>query len=162
LDLGCGNGRWGEILIPRCKEYVGVDLSKNFIEKAQKQYKKKNARFICNLASEFIDKSKYDLILIIGLTTYMNDEDIEKMSYNCREMLSRGGMLVVRSVTIKDAGSKRMVFHRKTGFFSRMVGRREYQIIRRTPEEEMRLFKEFSLEDQEDIPGTGYLLYILR
>lgn len=35
LDLGCGNGRWARILVDKCQEYVGVDVSKNFLESAR-------------------------------------------------------------------------------------------------------------------------------
>lgn len=162
LDLGCGNGRWGSILIPKCKKYVGVDLSKHFIEKAIRKYDSNRTRFYCLPAQDYLVKEKFDLILMIGLTTYMNDEDIEKMANNCSKMLAKEGKLIVRSVTLRENGIKRRVFCRKSGFIRKLFGRPDYQIIRRSCYEEVRLFSMFTLEHQENIENTGYTVYILH
>lgn len=162
LDLGCGNGRWGSILIPKCKKYVGVDLSKHFIEKAIRKYDRNRARFYCMPAQDYLAEEKFDLILMIGLTTYMNDDDIEKMANNCSKMLAQEGKLIVRSVTLRENGIKRKVFHRKSGFIRKILRRPDYQIIRRSCEEEIRLFSIFILEHQENIPDTGYTVHILH
>ena len=102
LDLGCGNGRWGKILAGRCYEYVGVDVSKKFLESAQRNIASPNARFVCLPAQEYCVDEQYDLILVIGLMTYLNDEDIVKLSANCRKMLGNGGRLILRNVSLRD------------------------------------------------------------
>lgn len=161
LDLGCGDGRWGRILIPKCKKYVGIYLSENFIAKLNKKYSRNEARFYCMPAQDYLAQEKFDLILIIGLITYMNDDDIEKMASNCSKMLVRGGKLIVRSVTLDENGNKRKVFYRKSNFIRKLFRRPDYQIIRRSCKEEMRLFQMFTLEQQEKIQDTGYTVYIL-
>lgn len=161
LDLGCGDGRWAEIFIPRCKEYVGVDLSRKFIEKTSRKYGSDKTRFYCMPAQNYLVEDKFDLILVIGLTTYMNDKFIEKMATNCRKMLEQEGKLIIRSVSIKERSNKRMVFYRKSNFIRKLFRRYDYQIIRRSCEEEMRLFPMFTLERQEHIQGTGYTVYVL-
>lgn len=162
LDLGCGNGRWGKILIPKCKEYVGIDLAKKFIDRANRRFKGKSARFVCMRAQDYLVEEKFDFILAIGLTTYMNDEDIEKMANNCKKMLADKGKLIIRSVTIKEPGVKRKVFNRKPDLIRKLLRRPAYQIIRRTVDEEMKFFHMFRLEHQEEIQDTGYTFCVLQ
>lgn len=162
LDLGCGDGRWGSILIPKCRQYIGVDFSSEFIIAARKNHASNKAMFYCHSAQDYFVEEKFDLILIVGVTTYMNDDEVEKMANNCSKMLSQRGKLFIRSVTLKEKGTRRMVYFRKSGFIRKLFGRPNYQIIRRSPEEEIKLFSMFKLEHQEDIPGTGYTLYILH
>jgi len=162
LDLGCGDGRWAGILIPKCGEYVGVDLAEKFIEKAKLKYPQKNVRFLYMFSQDYIDDQLYDYILIIGLITYMNDEDIEKMARNCHKMLARNGRVIIRSVTLKEAGTRRKVYRSNFDFVRRLMGRPAYQIIRRSAEEELRMFNQFELEYQTDIQGTGYTFHLLR
>lgn len=161
LDLGCGAGRWEKILSPKCKEYVGVDVSENFIQKAQKENEdNNNAHFCCMPAQDYLRDERYDLILIIGLITYMNDEDVTQTAANCRKMLAKGGRLILRSIAIKETGTKRKVYCYKPNLIWRLLGRHPYQIIRRSVNEEIRLFEMFSLEHQCAIEGTEYTLYI--
>lgn len=163
LDLGCGDGRWGKILIPKCKEYVGIDISQEFIGKAQQENRgNSQVRFYCFPVQEYLSNDKYDLILLIGLITYMNDEDIIKMANNCRKMLANGGKLVLRSIPIEDVGIKRKVYFRKPNFIMRLLGVNDYQIIRRSVDEELRLFNLFDLDNCLSIDETGYKVYIFK
>ena len=162
LDLGAGDGRWARLLIPCCKLYVGVDLSATFIEKARNKYRENNAQFICMPAQNYYADRQYDIILAIGLITYMNDDDIEKMAYNCSRMLKVGGKLFVRSVALKETGKKRKIFKRNSNLLLKMFRKPSYQIIRRTFQYEISLFSEFCLLKQIEIPDTAYTLYIFE
>ena len=162
LDLGAGNGRWAKILIPRCKKYVGVDIAIKFVENARRKYTDERVQFLCMAAQDYLAEEKYDLILAIGLTTYMNEEDIRQMAGNCKKMLSENGALVVRSVTLKENETKRKVYNRKANLAMRLLRKPSYQIIRRTDDEEISLFSIFTLESQTNIARTEYTFYIFK
>ena len=162
LDLGCGDGRWARILVPKCDEYVGLDLAEKFVEKAEQDYGGQGARFYCCRAQDYVDDNQYDLILAIGLITYMNDEDIRKMVRNCSQMLAQGGRLVVRSVTLKTDGANREVYSYKPNIFMRLLGKAAYEVIRRSVDEEVALFDAFDTEYVGQIERTGYEFYVFK
>jgi len=162
LDLGCGNGRWAKIFADICKYYVGVDFSEIFIESAQKQYSTSNVEFYCNEVQSFRLKEKFDYIFLIGLITYMNDEDVIKLSTNCRKMLLPTGKLILRSVSLEENGVNRKVFDYKPNIIRKLLGSVGYQVIRRKKEIELELFNQFELEHFTKIKGTSYNLYVLK
>jgi ubiquinone/menaquinone biosynthesis C-methylase UbiE len=162
LDLGCGDGRWGVILAPRCKEYVGVDFSKKLLEKARRNVPDASAGFICCPAQEYFTDEHFELILIIGLLTYLNDEDIIEMVSHCRKMLGKGGRLFVRNVSLGDNSCRRQVYDYRPGALLGWLGDPGYQVIRRNREEELAFFKDFRLVHDQPIAGTAYRFYIFE
>lgn len=162
LDLGCGNGRWADILVKRCAKYVGVDFSEGFIRAAQKRIKNENVKFICLPAQDYLIDEQYDSILAIGLITYMNDEEIKKLSVNCKKMLKKGGRLILRNVVLENGQVYRRVFDRKSNFLRKLLRKPDYQIIRRNMKEELSLFREFRLVYTQRIEETGYRFYIFE
>ena len=82
LDLGCGNGRYAEALRNDIRKYLGVDISQNFVKNANLKYSDEKISFVFSAAHTFYSKNKFDVILMIGLLTYMNDDEIEKMISN--------------------------------------------------------------------------------
>ena len=163
LDLGCGNGRWAEILVDKCKQYVGVDFSNKFVQNAREKYKEyKTVKFICLPAQDYLVDEQYDLILVIGLITYMNDEEIIKLSANCKKMLNNGGRLILRNVTLCDNHCNRKVYNYKPNIINKWMGKTAYQVIRRSREEELSVFKNFRLLHEQQIKGTGYTFYVFE
>lgn len=163
LDLGCGNGRWCRLLINRCKEYVGVDISQEFIKKTCEKYKNDTkVKFFNMAAQDYVSKEKYDLILIIGLITYLNDDEVIKLSGNCRNMLNKDGQIILRNVTLKEKQPDRMVYDYRPNLMERLFGKPGYQLIRRNVNEELKLFKGFELLHTQPIKGTGYTFYVLE
>jgi ubiquinone/menaquinone biosynthesis C-methylase UbiE len=161
LDLGCGNGRWAGILRHKIQRYVGIDFSETFIRQAQKVYNDENIyEFKCMPAQEYAVNEKYDIIFIIGLLTYMNNEEILVMIENIKRMLHQGGMIFVRNVTIRDDKASQKFYNRRLNIFERMFGRMKYQLIRRSPENEIAFFKDFSLTERGYIQNTNYIFYI--
>jgi len=164
LDLGCGEGRFAEMLENRGIKYVGVDFSKELIARARNMNIKGDVRFLVEPAQEFVSDERFDLIFLFGLIPYMNDEDIRKLSRNCRTMLKKGGRLVLRDVILEDKGSERKVFDDKNDFLRKIFFNKipRYQLIRRSLDYELKLFKEFSLVFQKKIDGTKLSIKILK
>ena len=139
-----------------------ANLSKNFIKSAKNKFKLKNARFYYSNASKYLSDNIFDYIFIIGLITYLNDDEIRELSSNCAKMLNFKGKIILRSVSINDENCDRKVYKYHPNLFKRLLGKKGYQIIRRSTKQELILFDEFNLISKEKINGTGYNLYTLR
>ena len=161
LDLGCGNGRWCEYLIPKCEIYIGVDISENFISSAKNRFNEQIATFICIPANQYKSSIKFDLILIIGLMTYMNDDEIIEMVNNCKKMLADDGRIIIRNVRL-NKNINRMVYDDKWNLLKKLLRKPRYQIIRRNEKTDLDFFKEFDLVHKEDIKGTGSVFYVFK
>ena len=160
LDLGCGNGRYAKSLCPQVKEYVGVDISNNFIAKLKKDNITRDYNFIHSAAHEFKTQRKFDVILMIGLLTYMNDDDISEMILNSSNHLNKDGVIIVRNVN--HLSSKRSFFNDKWNVLKYFVKKPTYQIIRRPESEFMEFFSEFKLISKFDVTDTAGIVYTFK
>lgn len=87
LDVGCGIGRWGEMLCPKGAYYVGVDGCAKMIDRAEdnlKAYDRKklivsNVQNLTAALMEAGETEPYDVILVVGVLMYINDSDVLKL-----------------------------------------------------------------------------------
>lgn len=152
LDLGCGMGRWADILQHRMASYTGVDFAENYIAAAKEMHEgKKGVLFQhCSVVEPepFILTRKYDLVIINGLCVYLNDEDVETVFGH--PILAAGGLMYCReSVSVTGA---RLTLK---NFFSEEL-HVEYNAVYRTPEEYEKILKE-KLPDAA-VRSSGFLL----
>ena len=83
LDLGCGRGRYYELLTPKGFDYTGIDIDKSLIDEANEIYK--TNKFIghdVTLLLPFLDKS-FDTILLIEVIEHI--EILEKVKALLKE-----------------------------------------------------------------------------
>ena len=115
LEIGCGVGRWAEVFEDKCDSYLEIDYSKNLIEIANKTYDYDNCYFQEMSATDLkIDELKlsppFDIILIIGVLIYLNDEDIKQMMEEINKVSDENTIVYVREtisymdtrLTLKD------------------------------------------------------------
>ncbi len=156
LDLGCGEGRYSHCF-KNYEYYHGVDFSESFISNTESSERRK---FSCSDVVDFYEDKIYDTVLLIGLITYLEDEDIKKMVNNIKGMMSSNSVVILRSVTLKDTGLKKIYYDSKKGLINRLrFLKPRYQIIRRTKDYELELFSSLRLLKMKEIPGTSYTLY---
>jgi hypothetical protein len=47
VDLGCGDFRVGQLLVPLCEDYIGVDVVENLVLRNQAEFGNQSVRFTC-------------------------------------------------------------------------------------------------------------------
>lgn len=97
IDMGCGTG-WALDYLPDSVNYIGFDISEEYIHKAREKVNKK-ARFLVGTAHEFIDNiesplNMADLILCNGLLHHLDDEEALKVLMIAKNIMSPTGRLV--------------------------------------------------------------------
>jgi SAM-dependent methyltransferase len=92
LDIGCGPGN----IVPyfRDVEYVGFDMSAEYIESARKHYPQ--ATFVCELISQYtLPNLKYfDVVLALGILHHLDDGEAHQLFEIAYQALKPGGKLV--------------------------------------------------------------------
>lgn len=102
LDLGCGIGRWADVLKDKVKQYIGTDYIKEFIDYAKERYKtNKNLKFIyCSAQNTTWDKlkikNKFSKVIIAGLFIYLNDDEVIQVAENIKELSSENTIIYLR------------------------------------------------------------------
>ncbi len=75
LDVGCGEGAPVDFLdIKQKKRYIGIDISREAIKKADR--KRKGSDFRCVAAEAFETRKKFDAIVFNEVLYYMDDDAI--------------------------------------------------------------------------------------
>lgn len=93
LDLGCGTGRTTNALEPFVQHITAVDKQREFLEHCKKSEKIKT---ICSEVETYFDDEKYNIIIIFGVMNYVNEKESGIIYRNCKKMLSKDGILIVK------------------------------------------------------------------
>jgi ubiquinone/menaquinone biosynthesis C-methylase UbiE len=116
LEIGCGIGRVGQVLAPRCKQWIGCDVSPNMLQHAQQ-------RLVAFTNVQFMQLSGYDLQpipdasidLVYCTVVFMHLDDWDRYNYileACR-VLKPGGRIFVDNFNLRsDAGWQIFEAHR--------------------------------------------------
>lgn len=121
LDVGCGTGRWAEVLSKAGKWYHGTDFNEGLIKYAQDHFASlSNVKFtrvsITDLSLAAIEETEpFDLILCAGVLIYLNDEEVLKAFSNFSKVVAPSSRIVIREpmgvekrLTLKDHYSEDM------------------------------------------------------
>ena len=92
LEIGCGPGT----IVPYLPQadYLGFDLSPEYIEQAQRRFP--NARFVCQRVSRYTlaDQSSFDIVLALGIVHHLDDEEAVQLFEIAHTALKLGGRLI--------------------------------------------------------------------
>lgn len=111
LEIGCGIGRVGKVLAPRCQQWIGVDVSANML-----RYAADNLQGITN--TRFVETNGFDLSaipdqsvdLVYSTVVFMHLDDFERFGYvrEALRVLRPGGRLYVDTVNLEHPDGWRM------------------------------------------------------
>lgn len=73
IDIACGTGEYSAVTNGK---YLGVDLDKKYIERAQKLYGAENKKFLCaNANTADIHNASYETAILIDATHHFTDDE---------------------------------------------------------------------------------------
>lgn len=136
LDIGCGMGRWAEILIPISQYYCGIDMSSEMIRcaKERNQYPDRKYDFFeyefeefCTLPTNQIP-CKFNRLWICGVMMYINDETVlNGMEHLLNKMDDHARVYFTETIALTE----RLTLDE---FYSEAL-KADYDVIYRTEEE---------------------------
>jgi SAM-dependent methyltransferase len=103
LDIGCGLGRWTDVLADQVAVYVGTDPIEPLIDMArQRSTGRKNVSFhVCGAEQISLDRlsqsSGFTTILIAGVLHYLNDDVCEAAFRNALACAAETSRVLVRT-----------------------------------------------------------------
>lgn len=141
LDIGCSTGTCASKIVDmRNNHYFGIDISKEYIERASKLYPK--GTFLQMNATQLnFQNIKFDFALFNGVLHHMDDDLIKNCLKNLKTVLKKGGHILV-SEPIFTKGK-----HLSTFLLSLDRGRHI-----RTAKGYLSLFEEFQVDYQGFFP----------
>jgi cyclopropane fatty-acyl-phospholipid synthase-like methyltransferase len=105
LDLGCGAGRWAEVIVPHTERYLGVDFSVPLLEVARRRFPGTDFQ-IMNVAQFDPDKlmtpPPFTLVICSGVMTYVNDSDLGALLAQLSRVMTERSRLYLREPMAKD------------------------------------------------------------
>jgi cyclopropane fatty-acyl-phospholipid synthase-like methyltransferase len=159
LDLGSGSGSLSRNLTNQSDKLTAVDFEPSF----QKFFLNESRfNFIHDTVDQFISKEKYDLILLFGVVTHLN-QTAESVTYkNMASMLRESGVVVVKN---QCSDSEEFIFNG----YSRDLGVNYSARYPNINDQRNRLQKHFTnveiLEYPEwskKYPNTSHLMFICK
>jgi len=122
LDVGCGPG--DNVLKYPNSEYVGIDISQEYIDNANNRFGMLG-RFYCVSVDEIekIDITKIDIVIIKAVLHHLSDEQISGMLEKLKNIMNPGGVLVTLDCAFcpKQNPISRMFVSLDRGLFVREV-----------------------------------------
>jgi trans-aconitate methyltransferase len=97
VDLGCGSGRWTDLLLDRYKQVYGVDTSAVEVEMAARRHPGATfaARDLMDVRPD--EDGPYDLVFSVNTVHHLNDH--AKALPHLRSLVKPGGQVVVIDIT---------------------------------------------------------------
>lgn len=111
LDLGCGNGYLGAVLVNKFNniEYIGLDYLPSMVESAKQRIKNMNAKGKINFivgdamkANELFEEEDFDIIITERLLVNLGSEKNQYLCVdNAMKLLKKGGFFLMLEGTLE-------------------------------------------------------------
>jgi SAM-dependent methyltransferase len=153
LDIGCGPGT----MVPYLQdaEYVGLDVSAEYVEKARRRFPQ--ARFICQSVGEYdrVEPNNFDVVLALGVLHHLDDNEALTLFQIARDAMKPGARLVTLDGVWTDDQSqvvKYLLSHDRGHFVRSEAGYRELAA---------RVFSKIESSVRHDLLRIPYTVVIL-
>ena len=100
LDLGCGTGVFSPLF---GRDYVGVDISKKYIEYARSHYDKKF--YVMDAKKLDFPDDYFDIIWVNGVLHHLDDASVRLILREMKRVLKLNG----RAVIMEDVPAKKLI-----------------------------------------------------
>lgn len=94
LDLGCGTGLMEDVIYDAVGQITAIDRFPEFLKQTNSY---QNVEYLCFEVEKYCDRRQYDLIIMWGLTMYLDDEAMQRTIANCKTMLRDQGVLLIKN-----------------------------------------------------------------
>lgn len=114
LEIGCGVGRIGKFLAENCKEWVGVDISKNLLKIAKKRLKNLSnikLKYIKNANLSIFEDNCFDVVYSHIVFLHLEKEDMWNYILEAKRVLKPYGIFYFDTFNLTDEwGFKRFLW----------------------------------------------------
>lgn len=99
LDIACGEGYGTNLLASQAKEIMGVDIDKESVEHAIKNYKKSNIKFQVGSAEKIpiLGKHLFDVVISFETIEHLDSIGQDKFLKEIKRVLKPNGLLIMSS-----------------------------------------------------------------
>lgn len=106
LDLGCGEGRNALFLAKKGFDVIGIDISKEAIEKFLKKAKELNLKVkgVRGDIAEFKLEEKYNIIICTATLHFLKKREINNLIKEVKANTKEGGINLITVFTKRDPG----------------------------------------------------------
>jgi len=143
LDFGCGSGRFSYWIAPRVKKVVGLEITPEMVELAERNRDVENVEFMVYDGIHFpVFPFPFDLILSVGVLQTMRGEILKRTISKLAQYLKKNGRFLLIEQTSDNP-----------------------KVERPKVEEYLQAFKESKLECLQYYPirnGRWWMLYLIR
>lgn len=143
LDFGCGSGRFSYWIAPRVKQVVGLEVTPEMIDLAERNRTAKNVEFMVYDGVHFpVFPYSFDVVLSMGVLQIIRGEFLKSTLSGLARCLRKGGM----------------------GYLIEQVSDNP-KVDRPQVEDYLRAFEESKLECHQYYPvrnGRWWMLYLIR
>ncbi|MFC1907125.1 class I SAM-dependent methyltransferase [Chloroflexota bacterium] len=73
LDIGCGNGFLTYDVAKKARNVTAIDLNKDNIELARRNFSKDNIKYICGDAAQFDFEEKFDVVILSNVLEHLDN-----------------------------------------------------------------------------------------
>jgi cyclopropane fatty-acyl-phospholipid synthase-like methyltransferase len=107
LDIGCGSGRWSEVLSSLTQYYHGIDSSLGLLDIARTNFTQANTKYTCIKANELSLKALNENVLFervccFGVLIYLNELELDNTFKGVAEVTAPNGIFLLREPTGVD------------------------------------------------------------
>ena len=126
LEIGCGAGRIGAALAPRCRSWVGADISARMLARARDRLGKvPNARLVqlSNVSLVQFKEKSFDVVYCTSVFGHLDEMDRWRYVEEALRVLRPGGRILLDNIDVES----------DAGWQAFLKQSRQYQDIERPP-----------------------------
>jgi len=128
LDIGCGNGKFTEIMADYFDYVDAIDLSQEIITKNREENKKDNCSYHCESLEAFAKRVDihYDFIYVGGVLMYIDELKIEESYKALDKLLNREAILVIRESVmsrkrVDNISESYIAYYREANYYQKFL-----------------------------------------